>query len=280
MPNQRVLINSLPKSGTHLLAQAVALLGYREHFDIAAAPTPPFLNYREARDALERETVAEPDAPTVAVGALASWPVPLPSLRRWLEAMPRGGYLLGHLPWNPLLPELLAELDCRSLFILRDPRAVAVSLLAFVLNPGTMPQRHFLEADLRALPEARRLDFLLEGGPAPLAGMRIPPFAEWCRALMGWRTAPGCLCLRYEDLVGKAGGGTAEAQGRALERLAGHLGLEPGQAPLARGAEIYNPAARTFRSSSIDGWRRQLDAAARERLETACAGLCGELGYE
>ncbi len=280
MLKYRILINSVPKSGTHLLAQAVAMCGYREHFELDTTATPRFLNYREVREALEAEGASEPGESTVDVGALGSWPVPLPCLRRWLAAMPEGGYLLGHVPWNPLLPELLTGLGYRSLFIMRDPRAVVVSLLAFILNPGTMPQRHFLEADLRSLPEAHRLDFLLEGGPAPQARMTIPPFVEWCRAMTGWHEAQACPCLRYENLVGEAGGGTAEAQRQALEQLAGHLGLQPDQIPLTCGPEIYNPASRTFRTGNIHGWRQQLDATQRKRLETACADLCGEMGYE
>ena len=51
----RVLINSLPKSGTHLLAKAIEILGYQEHFDHEnhdSSPIPWFLNYREVRKKL------------------------------------------------------------------------------------------------------------------------------------------------------------------------------------------------------------------------------------
>lgn len=282
MPKPRILVNSLPKSGTHLLAQAVSLCGYREHFaddGNGVGGTPLFLNYREARDALALEPPAPENTATVAVGALASWPVPLPSLRRWLEAVPEGRHLLGHLPWTPLLPPLLAELGYRHVFILRDPRAVAVSLLAFILDSGKMPHRHFLEADLKDLPAARRLEFLLGGGWAPHAGLTIPAFTELYRSMLGWREDAGCLCLRYEDLVGEAGGGSAPAQRAAFAQLAAHLGLDEEEANAARATEIYNPEARTFRTGHIDGWRRQLDAADLARLEAVCTPLRRSLGY-
>lgn len=283
MPEPRVLVNSLPKSGTHLLAQAVALFGYREHFaeediDDPARRTPIFLNYREVLDALAREPTTE--NATVAVGSLRPVPVPVAALRGWLDALPGGRYLLGHVPWTPLLPPLLAGLGYRHVFIIRDPRAVMASLLAFILDTGGMPRRHFLEADLRAMEPARRLDFLLEGGWAERAGTEILGYAEIYRSMLAWREVPDCLFLRYEDLVGEPGGGSAPAQREALERLAGHLGAVPDEALLARAAAIYNPSARTFRGGRIDGWRQALDSAGRERLEVACAPLCRAAGYE
>jgi hypothetical protein len=169
----------------------------------------------------------------------------------------------------------LAELNYRHVFIIRDPRAVVMSLMAFILDTGHMPRRHFLEADLKALPEARRLDFILNGGLAPEAGVNILPFAEAYRAVWAWREAMGCLFLRYEDLVGAAGGGSDAAQRQAMERLAEHLG-----APPPENLAIYNPNSRTFRSGTVDGWRRHLDEAGLARLETALAPLCRELGYD
>lgn len=297
-PSGRILINSLPKSGTHLLAQAVALFGYREHFAGDGAretvrPTPMFLNYREVKEALAgrdgREVPvaagssdpapAEDGAP-IAVGALAPVPVPLPAFRHWLAVLPKGCYILGHLPWTAALSPLLSELEYRHVFIIRDPRAVAVSLIDFILDSGKMPRRHFLEADFKDRDPAQRLDFVLKGGHAARAGVEVQDFATVYRSMLNWREAPDCLLLRYEDLVGAAGGGRAETQRQAVERLAGHLGAPLDGPVIGRLGEIYNPGARTFRHGSIDGWRRRLDAAGLERLREYCEPLCRAAGYE
>lgn len=280
----RVLVNSLPKSGTHLLAQAVGLLGFPEHPAArdGGGPTtdlPPFLNYREVREALAASghSPVAPGAEMIRVGSLAPCPVPLPAFRTWLGALPAGHCLLGHVLPSPALGPLLAEFDCRHVFILRDPRAVVASLLAFILNTAGMPRRHFLEADLRALAPGERLDFILAGGHAPQAGVEVLGFAVVYRAALAWQEKADCLWLRYEDLVGERGGGSREAQRQGMERLASHLGVAMDEVRLS---ELYNPAARTFRTGSIDGWRQALASAERDRLEAVCAPLCAEAGYE
>ncbi|MFN7525644.1 MAG: hypothetical protein ACK5RD_21420, partial [Aphanizomenon sp.] len=75
-PTHRVLINSLPKSGTHLLAKAIEILGYQEHFDHEnhdSSPIPWFLNYREVRKKLsdeEKLTSTEYSNEKISIGAL------------------------------------------------------------------------------------------------------------------------------------------------------------------------------------------------------------------
>ena len=178
-PNQsRIFINSLPKSGTHLLAKTVELFGYREHFaddatlDNPARVTPLFINYREVRDALAREqkqpAVSADGA--VAVGTLTPVYVAPATFGHWLDALAPGRYLLGHVMYSPALRPLLADLGYRHLFILRDPRAVVVSLLSFILETRGMPRPHFLRDDFREMTLQARLDFILEGEPRPAPG--------------------------------------------------------------------------------------------------------------
>jgi len=275
----------MPKSGTHLLAQAVGLFGYKDYFTTGRASqtaiTPLFLNYREARDGLAGcpEISALQQQSTINIGVMASCPVPLPLFRDWLAALPGGHYLLGHLPWNPCIPDILSELGYHHVFIIRDPRAVIVSLIDFILDTGKFPRRHFLEADLRSMPPAERLDFMLMGGYAPQAGVNIPAFAVIYQAMLQWQQAPGCLTLRYENLVGTSGGGTAEAQYDSVCRLAVHLGHTAANLPANVPEQLYDPGGRTFRTGTINGWRNKLDAVQLQRLQTTLADLCQLLGY-
>lgn len=285
--SRRVLVNSMPKSGTHLLAQAVGSFGYEDYFSVGAGSpvakrTPLFLHYSEARDLLAGYPQSDrlPDVPTISVGVMASCPVPVSLFRDWLAAMPTGHYLLGHLPWNPDIPDILSALAYHHVFIIRDPRAVLVSLLNFILDPGKFPRRHFLEADLKSMSPAGRLDFMLTGGYAPGAGLDIPAFPAMYQAMLKWQQAPGCLTLRYEDLVGTAGGGTREAQRDSIYRLAVHLGHETTNLSPDIMEKLYNPASRTFRTAKIEGWRNQLEPALLRRLQTALADLCQQQGYE
>lgn len=280
----RVLINSLPKSGTHLLAKAVELCGFREHFDGQAMDdpmrvTPLFLNYREVKTAMAQQPSARQQVATISVGTLTPALVDTVTFGEWLAAMPQRTYLLGHLGWTPNLAPLLAQHDVRHVFIIRDPRAVIVSLLSFILDTKGMPKPHFLEADFQAMSPTQRLDLLLKGGFAPLAKVQVTGFANIFHSMFAWQQEADCLLVKFEDLVGEQGGGSVQQQEQAIQRIAAYLGKaldEPLQATIQ---QIYNPNARTFRKGSIHGWQQSLDAATRERINTYCQPLCAAAGY-
>lgn len=277
----RILVNSLPKSGTHLLAKAVEVFGYREHFadsgglDAPSRVTPIFLNYREVRDALARDnrTPCRTGEATVEIGSLTPIAVDAATLERWLGAVAEGCYLMGHLPWSESVSPLLARIGYRHLFIIRDPRAVAVSLLDFILDTRGMPRPHFLQEDFREMSPGRRLEFLLAGGQARRAGVETQGLSSIYREMWAWHDDPDCLVVRYEDLVGVEGGGSEERQRAAMARIAAYLG-QP-----ARQANLYDSKSRTFRQGRIDGWKEALDPESLERLTDYCAPLCRMAGY-
>jgi hypothetical protein len=181
--------------------------------------------------------------------------------------------------YSPALRSLLAELNYRHLFILRDPRAVVVSLLDFILDARGMPRPHFLQADFREMNIQARLNFILDGGTAPRAGVTTQGFADVYRALLKWESDPDCLVVRFEDLVGPQGGGDAERQRTAIARIAAHLGHRM-EDVADRMATVFDPASRTFRAGQIDGWKSELDADSLAHLTAYCAPLCRAAGYE
>ena len=280
----RVLINSLPKSGTHLLAKAVELCGFREHFDEQAVDdatrvTPLFLNYREVKTAMAQQSTARQQAANIPVGTLTPALADTATFGEWLAAMPHGSYLLGHLGWIPSLAPLLAQHDVRHVFIIRDPRAVIVSLLSFILDTKGMPKPHFLEADFQSMSPTQRLDLLLDGGFAPLANVTVTGFANIFHAMFAWQQEANCLLVKFEDLVGEQGGGSVQQQEQAIQRIATYLGKPLDESLQAAIQQIYNPNARTFRKGSIHGWQQSLDAATLERVNTYCQPLCTAAGY-
>lgn len=282
---QRILINSLPKSGTHLLAKAVEMCGFQEHFDSDQPDdpqriTPLFLNYREVRDAMLKQPQTRQAAANIPVGTLTPANVDPQTLEDWLAAMATGRYLLGHMGWTPALAPILKANQFKLVFIIRDPRAVLSSLLPFILDTKGMPKPHFLEADFRALSSEQRLDLLLEGGDAPLAGMPITPFRDFFRSMLDWQQEDSCLLIRFEDLVGEQGGGDIQSQEAAMRRIAAHLGKDFDGKLAAQFKQIYSTNSRTFRNGSIDSWKQSVDAVSLKRIQHYCEPLCAESGYK
>jgi hypothetical protein len=274
---KRLLINSLPKSGTHLLAKAVEILGYKEHFEPGEiTETPLFFNYREVRKRLEDKTESDQN---IIVGALTPCYVDSATFRHWLNLISPKQYILGHIPWTPILMPILSELNYQQVFIIRDPRAVLVSLIPFVLDTGKMPGRHFLEDDFSLMSATQRLDFILEGGYAEKAGVEIKNFAEVYRSMLPWRNEENCLFIHFEDLVGEKGGGTKEKQEAVVNKICSYLDIPFDDTIVSQLGEIYNPGARTFRTGKIDGWKNSMNTEDVEKLNIYCQPLCEEAGY-
>ena len=230
----KIFINSLPKSGTHLLAKAIEIFGYQEHFTDHSnlknnleleLETPIFLNHKWTLKALKKQKntqnrhTQESDS-KIAIGALTDLYVETSILSYWLQAIKPTKYILGHIPMTPFLNPLLAEINYHHFFIIRNPKAVVPSLISFILDTGKMPGRHFLENDIKSMSQIERVNFILEGGFAKKANVEIKSFAEVYRSMLAWCNEPDCLFLRFEDLVGEAGGGSDEKQQQELRRNA------------------------------------------------------------
>ncbi len=275
----RVFANSLPKSGTFLLSRALELFGYRDYGEPEREEaTPIYFNYRQARNAMIKGAVEGSEA-TIQVGTQALVEVPVNTFGHWLEAVPQDCYITAHVSCSPALPALLERLNYRHLFIIRDPRAVLPSLLSFILDTRGLPKDHFLAPDLEPLSFDERLEFLLQGGIGPHSGLRVRGFAEVYRGMLAWRDQPGCLMIRFEELVGEQGGGSTEQQRASVAAIADHLGLALDERITAGIPGIYNPSAPTFRIGRIDSWRDSLPLGVAKRLTAYCAPLCEEAGY-
>lgn len=276
--NNRLLINSLPKSGTHLLAKAVEILGYKEHFaEGVVKETPLFFNYREVKKRLGNKVQSKEK---ISIGALTPCYVDSATLRHWLTLISPKQYILGHIPWTPLLNPILRDLNYHHIFIIRDPRAVVVSSIPFVLDTGNMPARHFLEDDFKLMSPSQRLDFILEGGYAVKAGVEIKSFAEVFRSMLAWLNEANCLFIRFEDLVGEQGGGSSEKQKNIIKKICSYVGIPFNDTISSQLSTIYSPSARTFRIGKIDAWKSSMNPEDIEKLNIYCQPLCEEAGYE
>ena len=283
----RVLVNSLPKSGTHLLTRAIEIFGYKEYvtnrgyvkkmFDSLGLRTPKYFNYRQAKDSLKKGKNTNDQ---IAIGAFTPYFVNQPTMQYWLNTIPCGQYIQGHIPFTPTLTPLITELNYYHLVIIRDPRAVVASLLPFILNAqSTGMGTHFLADDFKPMSPIQRLKFVLEGGYAPKAKVKVDSFIEVYHSMLAWRNEPNCLLVRFEDLVGEQGGGNTDNQKNVVKKIALHLEIKFDEDISSKLNQIYNPSARTFRIGKIDGWKNSMDLESTEYLTEYCKPICDEAGY-
>ena len=259
LPAPRVLANSVPKAGTHLLSTVLAGLPRMMFSGVHHA-----LNDFSASPGLAPEALPEVD-----------WT----RLDKALRGVNRGQFMTAHFPAAPGLPERLRDRGFRSTLMVRDPRDIVVSHTFYV----TRLQRHFLH---RRYNEALRDDaarFLasIRGFPADEFGAGQESIGRRMEKYLGWIDDPNCRVCRFEDLVGERGGGSAERQRAEIQALAEHVDRPLPEARVGRLVErAWSNRAATFRKGVIGDWRNHFDEAHVQAFKEVAGDVLVRLGYE
>ncbi|MDP3894579.1 hypothetical protein [Nocardioides sp.] len=248
----RVIANSMPKSGTHLLA---SLLDQLEG-----------MRFGGRLVAFDCGDQYHPDAP-------------LRDLEKRLRNVRDSHYLGGHLIRDPRVEELVAASGVRFVTILRDPRAVVVSGAHYVMDAKQLKGR--AEALERFPDLSSILRALVFGDGEPGDPGYFPEIGERYAAYVDWVDAQVGTTVLFEDLIGGRGGGSQDRQVSEVARLVGYLGYHAGvESADAVAQRLFSEKAITFRAGSIDSWREDLPADLVEEIETRCAGSMARLGYQ
>lgn len=250
-----VIANGLPKAGTNLLVKA--LVGIAD--------------LRRSRWAITQQILMGLDhGRTLPVGVDHPREVSVAEFRRRARLVAPGCVVSAHLPDSEAAREVLGALSYRMTVIVRDPRDVAVSLARYVTSLPTHPlHQRFTAAD-----PAQRLRWAIEGMPGGLDDLatRMRRITEWS----SWQA----VVVRFEDLIGPAGGGDADRQADSLRRLARHVGVEVTAGKAAKVGHDLFGGTRTFRSGRIGGWREHLGTEHVTAIKQILGDLLVELGYE
>ncbi|QDO96342.1 hypothetical protein FNB15_03185 [Ferrovibrio terrae] len=202
-----------PKTGGHMLMNFLGRIGFKPHLPISGMLSDGRIYYANGIDQHAEFSLDPYHAPDYRMQALAS---------------------------------------TVCLFLVRDPRDVAVSLAHFLHAP---PQQFHDNKNLPPLysswhpyfstmpDQYERLLRVIEGGDG------WPDLKHFLAPFEPWSSQPNTVMLRYEDLVGEAGGGTTERQQMAVWQfqLACHF---PGTtASLCQ--KLYDTGSATYRAGRI-----------------------------
>jgi hypothetical protein len=302
----KVVANSIPKSGTHLLDRLLTLLGF-ELMDLGGIrphPAQAGKNLTSTRRRLRALLGLRRPEDVMGIGShlvdggrfpparrllrtrgpekvMTGVDFPREIGRRWLERrlsrVPDGCFVTAHCVYSPELATLFAGERMRVVCILRDPRDVAVSQMHYIKQK----KRHPIHDAFMALPsDNERLLVSIRGG---LLGKRtLLSLDERYRQFLGWQRDENSVLVKFEDLVGPRGGGSAEAQRHTVERVARHLGVPLDEETVVSPSieEGLYGLGRTFRKGQIGGWRSEFSEEHAQAAREVAGLLLVELGYE
>jgi len=257
-----IILNSIPKSGTHLAIKLLSGLPgvTRVRFQVSSMTAGLF--------------AAGSSNETVEVGVAAPKLVSLEKVRRHLRQVPAGAFVTAHVPYSLQLANTLGDLGYRMVLLVRDPRDIAVSSAAYLPTRA----RHALRDTFAGMDHVQQLMAAIEGivsGEAELKDLRTRVASTYA-----WRADPNTTTIRFEDLVGPAGGGELARQQGAIAQVADHLGVDLAEDDVKRLAAGLFGGTETFRSGQIGSWHASFDASHLEVAGPLVGDLVRELGYE
>ncbi len=238
-------VQSVPKAGTHVVFECLKAFGYLE---------PPSLD--------------------------------LPDFEA--DLLDGVFYNLQHMPMACLSPSYqrfpqFIEALSRSVvvFIVRDPRDVAVSLAHYLASQTDF---HITAALFRGMPADERVSRVLTGAyPIPiylnrflnLTGGILELFAPY---LAWWNGAfPNVWRLRYEDIIGPNGGGDEERQLQTIWEL--QLALHVPGRPSDYSDRVFSRKSLTFRRGQVGSYLADFSPRHHKLFQQSAGDLLGALGY-
>ena len=237
----KILANSIPKSGTHLLERLLYLL--------------PCISRQFARTFHVQEAVP---------------------FERRCARLKQGQFLVCHLYFQEEYLRILEDHDIKPVFLIRDPRDVLLSYINYItrINLKHPLHRHFAH-HLKS--DKERLHFCMRGSQQP----HHDTIAEMLGKFYPWTRSAQVLTVRFRDLIGEAGGGSARVQRRTVDSILNFIGVNLEEKK--KGAlisQIYHPRSKTFHRGQIDQWKKRYDDEDIKIFKDIAGDWLIKYGYE
>lgn len=248
----RVLANSMPKAGTHLLTRLLTLLDFREQggsLDIGP------------NEALQR---ISPDHVQRATGQLS-------------ELRP-GFFARSHMYFYPEVAQIINAFQVKTITIIRDPRDVCVSDAFHILKRT----EHRLHPYYIKMSESQRLMASIVGMESTQLSGDLPSsdIGSHYRNYLGWVKQGAESVVKFEDLIGEKGGGDDRIQMETVAKVAGYLGLQLSKQKIADlCTNLFWTKAKTFRRGQIGDWKKHFSSEHVAAFNRVIGSMMHDFGY-
>lgn len=248
----RILVNGFPKCGTHLAAQMVSAIAEPRQPD-------PWLCSFEDYSWTGHWSKIEP-----LLHNILSWPEyayrETADLRiQWPQTgSKRHIYMLGHVGYREIIAATLKRMDVRMIFVIRDLRDVAVSVLRHIESDNPRLRHPDKAAYMRLGSSEERLIAVIEGLD------HYPGIVERWKLYEGWLFVGGSqlTIVRYEEMV--------ERPERTCQRIVNELRLCVTRDELRK--MVYQLGVRsgpTFMNGIVGSWQEQWTPRVEDAWEKA-----------
>ena len=161
-------------------------------------------------------------------------------------------YIIGHMPYSDGGKCLVEKYISKTITIVRDPRDMALSMLSHIRERPLHMAYSYLFNQIQD--DQKRLEAIVKGYENEfgyLVGLN-----EMYSSMLLWGYQQNNLILRFEDLVGKKGGGTDDLQFKSVKAIAQHIGILDqfsNEKISSIGSQSFGKTT-TFRKGQIGRW--------------------------
>jgi len=251
---KKVVCINMPKCGSHLLNKCISLFGdprLQTAYDTLEAikPTRSFVvlydSFKDKQPPMHFTGRFDPRT----MGPI-SW-----ILKGQLNS--KKGFIWSHWPYTPEAEKYINLKSRANFFIIRDPRAMLVSM-AFMVSKGYQGE----EAD--PLPimldfiDGRQKSFVPWGVTVNEAYPLLWEYGivGFYKMYLPWMQAKNFYTVRFENLVGARGGGSDLAQHEEICNIAKHIGITLSEEKIKQVVVDLFGGSNTFREGQVDGWKK------------------------
>lgn len=202
---------------------------------------------------------------------LQTGPLQVQSLETYLSETDFPSYITHLFPSTNQIQTFSSQRFTKVLLI-RDPRDVMISFLYHLVHQNPWPYTRISNFhNFAQLTFDEQLEQVL----------LFPPLGprESILQASAWMKDPDVHVIRFEDLVGKAGGGSDEAQLATLATLAQLMGLEVSQEKLKEVASTLFGGTRSFHKGQIGAWKSGYNEENKKLFKFLLGQATIDLGY-
>lgn len=195
------------------------------------------------------------------------------TLDQLMSRLRPGQTIASHMRFSNELAEVLSSGGYKHIYVTRDPRDLAISIVHYVMREKS----HYLHSAFASLANFDdRLKLAICGSKD--AGLQ--PIGERYDASAGWLDS-GAVVVRFEDLVGKRGGGCDQSQRESVLRVFKHLQVDASDTIVDSTCEqLFSSQTRTFRKGTLRQWEGDYSAESVILFKENCGEQLVRYGYE
>jgi hypothetical protein len=268
----KIIINSLPKSGTNLVARILEL-GILDDSKISFAASTSVGRHQIFKQCLRNFPRSGSNVPIgLQLDAAVS--------SKWLESkcsqVKNQSFLTGHAPFSHALSTILKTNDIKMILVVRHPLSVLLSWLHYIDKTAlgnNHPNHH-----LKMLSMSARMTALIYGGYANR--FFLNPFDEVLHRVQKWSEDENVMIVKFENIIGADGGGTEKAYINTCEKMFSWIFGENNQ-KIPKYHDVYGKSHTFYKGKSLDFSNPLLRMPCIEDLKSTqnYIDFCAKYGY-